>query len=163
MDKKASDNRRDMDVSPLNNYFENGPRAEAYHRSNRETGQHTYGRFSQSNNNSTRWSACHCADYTCSHSIAMSGDVWPGLASAEWSDSGYFMKQTDIISLIDDEDELLAALAAWGRDKTMEERAAKVIRITTTIGKVPLGHNRQPNEARRDDALERAYRRAPRN
>ena len=73
------------------------------------------------------------------------------------------MKQTDIISLIDDEDELLAALAAWGRDKTMEERAAKVIRITTTMGKVPLGHNRQPNEARRDDALERAYRRAPRN
>ena len=73
------------------------------------------------------------------------------------------MNQRDIINLIDDEDELLAALAAWARDKTMDERAAKVIRITTTIGKVPLGHNRQPNEARRDDALERAYRPARRN
>ena len=52
------------------------------------------------------------------------------------------MKQTDIISLIDDEDELLAALAAWGRDKTMEERAAKVIHVTTAIGMVPLAAQR---------------------
>ena len=48
------------------------------------------------------------------------------------------MKQTDIISVIDDERELLTALEAWARDKTMEERAAKVMRMTIAIGKVPL-------------------------
>ena len=48
------------------------------------------------------------------------------------------MKQADIISAIDDERELLTALEAWARDKTMEERAAKVMRMTIAIGKVPL-------------------------
>jgi hypothetical protein len=48
------------------------------------------------------------------------------------------MKQRDIVSLIDDEGELLVALGAWARDKTMEERAAKVMRMTIAIGKVPL-------------------------
>jgi hypothetical protein len=31
---------------------------------------------------------------------------------------------------------LLAALGAWERDKTMEERAAKVMRMAIAIGKV---------------------------
>jgi hypothetical protein len=53
------------------------------------------------------------------------------------------MKQTDIISLIDDEDELLAALAAWAQDRTMEDRAAKIRRITIAIGKVPLSVERR--------------------
>jgi len=47
------------------------------------------------------------------------------------------MKQRDIISVIDDERELLTALEAWARDKTMEERAAKVMRMTIAIGRVP--------------------------
>ena len=53
------------------------------------------------------------------------------------------MKQTDIISLIDDEDELLAALAAWAQDRTMEDRAAKIRRMTIAIGKVPLSIRHQ--------------------
>ena len=55
------------------------------------------------------------------------------------------MKQRDIISVIDDE--------AWARDKTMEERAAKVMRMTIAIGKVPLfvemGHEQRVKEAGR--------------
>jgi hypothetical protein len=63
------------------------------------------------------------------------------------------MKQRDIISVIDDESDLLAALGAWARDKTMEERAAKVMRMTIAIGKVPLfvatAHERRAKEAGR--------------
>ena len=63
------------------------------------------------------------------------------------------MKQTDIISVIDDERELLTALEAWAQDKTMEERAAKVMRMTIAIGKVPLfvemGRERRVKEAGR--------------
>jgi len=63
------------------------------------------------------------------------------------------MTQRDIISLIEDEDDLLAALAAWARDKTMAERAAKIRRITIAIGKMPLsvetGGERRVNVARR--------------
>ena len=63
------------------------------------------------------------------------------------------MKQTDIISVIDDERELLTALEAWAQDKTMEERAAKVMRMTIAIGKVPLfvemGHEQRVKEAGR--------------
>jgi hypothetical protein len=44
----------------------------------------------------------------------------------------------EIISLIDDESELLDVLGARARNRTMEERAAKVMRMTTAIGKVPL-------------------------
>ena len=55
------------------------------------------------------------------------------------------MKQRDIISVIDDE--------AWARDKTMEERAAKVMRMTIAIGKVSLfveiGHEQRVKEAGR--------------
>ena len=55
------------------------------------------------------------------------------------------MKQRDIISVINDE--------AWARDKTMEERAAKVMRMTIAIGKVPLfvklGHEQRVKEAGR--------------
>ena len=63
------------------------------------------------------------------------------------------MKQRDIISVIDDERELLTALEAWARDKTMEERAAKVMRMTIAIGKVSLfveiGHEQRVKEAGR--------------
>jgi hypothetical protein len=40
----------------------------------------------------------------------------------------------EIISLIDDDSELLDVLGAWARNRTMEERAAKVMRMTTAIG-----------------------------
>jgi hypothetical protein len=63
------------------------------------------------------------------------------------------MKQRDIISVTDDERALLTALEAWARDKTMEERAAKVMRMTIPIGKVPLfvemGHEQWVKEAGR--------------
>jgi hypothetical protein len=63
------------------------------------------------------------------------------------------MDQREIISVIDDESELLAALGAWARDKSMEERAAKIMHMTVAIGKVPLfvetGHERQVKVARR--------------
>jgi hypothetical protein len=36
------------------------------------------------------------------------------------------MTQRDIISLIEDESELFAALGVWARHKTMEDRAAKI-------------------------------------
>ena len=53
------------------------------------------------------------------------------------------MTQRDIISLIENESELLAALGAWARDKTMEDRAAKIRRMTIAIGKVPLSIRHQ--------------------
>jgi hypothetical protein len=58
------------------------------------------------------------------------------------------MTQRDIISLIENESELLAALGVWARDKTMEDRAAKIRRMTIAIGKVPLstGHQRRVKE-----------------
>ena len=58
------------------------------------------------------------------------------------------MTQRDIISLIENESELLAALGVWARDKTMEDRAAKIRRMTIAIGKVPLatGHQRRVEE-----------------
>jgi hypothetical protein len=63
------------------------------------------------------------------------------------------MKQRDIISVIDDESELLTALEAWAQDKTMDERAAKVMRMTIAIGKVPLfvemRHEQRVKEASR--------------
>jgi hypothetical protein len=58
------------------------------------------------------------------------------------------MTQRDIINLIENESELLAALGVWARDKTMEDRAAKIRRMTIAIGKVPLstGHQRRVKE-----------------
>ena len=55
--------------------------------------------------------------------------------------SGYPMTQRDIISLIENESELLAALGAWARDKTMEDRAAKIRRIFLRVTMAALLHN----------------------
>jgi len=59
------------------------------------------------------------------------------------------MNRRDLISVIDHESELLAALSVWARDKTMGERAAKIRRMTIAIGKVPLwtGDERRVREA----------------
>jgi hypothetical protein len=69
------------------------------------------------------------------------------------------MNQRDIINLIDRESELLGALEAWARDKTMEERAAKVMRMTAAIGKVPLflatGHRRAVEATQQQDKEQR--------
>jgi len=65
------------------------------------------------------------------------------------------MIQRDIISLIEDESELLAALGVWARHKTMEDRAAKIRCMTIAIGNVPLsvesGRERR-EEARRQQS-----------
>ena len=52
------------------------------------------------------------------------------------------MTQRDIISLIENESELLAALGVWARDKTMEDRAAKIRRMTIAM----TGHQRRVKE-----------------
>jgi hypothetical protein len=67
----------------------------------------------------------------------------PGPFAQRWLTEGWpkqrkFMNKRDLIRVIDHESELLAALEAWARDKTMEERAAKIRRMTIAMGKVPL-------------------------
>jgi hypothetical protein len=65
------------------------------------------------------------------------------------------MTQRDIISLIENESELLAALGVWARHKTMEDRAAKIRRMTIAIGNVPLSV--ESGRERREEGRRRQF------